>query len=61
MDKAKVEAILKDQGRSKKWLQAQLGMSRTVFYWFMERKRSQDIMEVIQVASSLEVDINDII
>lgn len=61
MDKNKVEAILKDQGRSKKWLQERLGMTRTTFYLFLNGKRPQDVNEVKQVASLLEVNLTDVI
>lgn len=61
MDKHKVEAILKDQGRSKKWLQEQLGMTRTTFYWFLLGVGPVKLKDVKQVASSLEVSMDDVI
>ena len=61
MDKSKVEAILKLQGRSKKWLQEQLGMTRTTFYWFLRGERLNKIPEIKQVAELLCVLVDDII
>lgn len=61
MDKSKVEAILKLQGRSKKWLQEQLGMTRTTFYYFLRGERLNKITEIKQVAELLGVLVDDII
>ena len=61
MNKVKVEAILKLQGRSKKWLQEQLGMTRTTFYYFLRGERLNKIPEIKQTAELLEVNIEDII
>ena len=61
MDKLKVEAILKVQGRSKKWLQEQLGMTRTTFYYFLRGKRLSKIDKMKEVAELLEVKVDDVI
>lgn len=61
MDKAKVEAILKDQGRSKKWLQEQLGMTRTTFFRFLKGEGPVKLENVKQVATALEVNMDDVI
>ena len=61
MNKTKVEAILKLQGRSKKWLQEQLGMTRTTFYWFLRGERLNKIPEIKQVAELLNVSIEELI
>ncbi len=61
MDKSKVEAILKLQGRSKKWLQKQLGMTRTTFYWFLRGERLNKIPEIKQAAELLGVTIEELI
>ncbi len=61
MDKLKVEAILKQQGRSKKWLQEQLGMTRTTFYYFLRGERENKISKMKEVAELLEVKVDDII
>ena len=61
MDKLKVEAILKLQGRSKKWLQEQLGMTRTTFYYFLRGERLNKIPEIKQTAELLGVLVDDVI
>ena len=61
MNKTKVEAILKLQGRSKKWLQEQLGMTRTTFYYFLRGERLNKIPEIKQTAELLGVLVDDII
>lgn len=61
MNKTKVEAILKLQGRSKKWLQEQLGMTRTTFYYFLRGERLNKIPEIKQTAELLDVLVDDII
>ena len=61
MDKSKVESILKQQGRSKKWLQEQLGMTRTTFYYFLRGERLNKIDQIKRTAELLEVLIEDII
>lgn len=61
MNKIKVEAILKLQGRSKRWLQEQLGMTRTTFYYFLRGERLNKIPEIKQVAELLDVLVDDII
>ena len=61
MDKSKVEAILKLQGRSKKWLQEQLGMTRTTFYYFLRGERLNKIPEIKQTAELLDVSIEELI
>lgn len=61
MNKSKVEAILKQQGRSKKWLQEQLGMTRTTFYYFLRGERLNKIPEIKKVAELLGVAIEDVI
>ena len=61
MDKSKVEAILKQQSRSKKWLQEQLGMTRTTFYYFLRGERENKITKMKEVAGLLEVKVDDII
>jgi len=61
MDKSKVEVILKTQGRSKKWLQEQLGMTRTTFYYFLRGERLNKIPEIKQTAELLGVLVDDII
>ena len=61
MNKTKVEAILKVQGRSKKWLQEQLGMTRTTFYYFLRGERLNKIPEIKQAAELLGVLVDDII
>ena len=61
MDKAKIEAILKDQGRSKKWLQERMGMTRTTFYLMLTGKRPSKTHESKEIANLLEVNIDAII
>ena len=61
MDKSKVEAILKQQSRSKKWLQEQLGMTRTTFYYFLRSERENKITKMKEVDGLLEVKVDDII
>ncbi len=61
MDKGKIESILKDQGRSKKWLHEQLGISRTTLYLIFEGKIKSKTEQSIKVAELLEVNINDVI
>ena len=61
MNKTRVEAILKLQGRSKRWLQEQLGMTRTTFYYFLRGERLNKIPEIKQVAELLDVLVDDII
>ena len=61
MDKSKIEAILKQQGRSKKWLQEQLGMTRTTFYYFLKGERENKIDKIKEVANLLEVKVDDVI
>lgn len=61
MNKTKVEAILKLQGRSKKWLQEQLGMTRTTFYYFLRGERLNKIPEIKQTAELLGVLVDDVI
>lgn len=61
MNKEKVEAILKLQGRSKKWLQEQLGMTRTTFYYFLRGERLKKITEIKKTAELLGVLVDDII
>ena len=61
MNKIKVEAILKQQGRSKKWLQEQLGMTRTTFYYFLRGERLNKIPEIKLAAQLLGVSIDDIV
>ena len=61
MNKSKVEAILKLQGRSKKWLQEQLGMTRTTFYYFLRGERLNKIPEIKQTAELLDVSIEELI
>ncbi len=41
MNKQKVESILREQGRKKSWLQEQLGMKRSTFYFFMKGERDK--------------------
>lgn len=61
MNKEKVEAILKLQGRSKRWLQEQLGMTRTTFYYFLLGERLNKIPEIKQTAELLGVTIEELI
>ena len=61
MNKDKIEAILKDQGRSKKWLQERMGMTRTTFYLMLTGKRPSRTHESKEVANLLEVPIDDIV
>jgi len=61
MNKKKVEAILKEQGRSKKWLQNQLGMTRTTFYWFLKGERDNKIDKLKETANALGVTVDEII
>jgi len=61
MDKSKVEAILKDQGRSKKWLQERMGMTRTTFYLMLTGKRPSKTHETKEVANLLEVNMDAIV
>lgn len=61
MNKSKIEAILKDQGRSKKWLQERMGMTRTTFYLLLTGKRPSRTHEAKEIANLLEVKIDDVI
>ena len=61
MDRIKVESILKDQGRSKKWLQERMGMTRTTFYLMLTGRRPSRTHESKEVANLLEVSIEDVI
>lgn len=61
MDKSKVEAILRKQGRSKKWLQEKLGMTRTTFYFFLRGERENKIDKIKEAANVLEVLVDDVI
>lgn len=61
MNKRKVEAILKVQGRNKKWLQEQIGMTRTTFYFFLKGERLNKIGKIKEVAELLEVKVDDVI
>lgn len=57
----KIAIILKQQGRSKKWLQEQLGMTRTTFYYFLRGERQNKIDKIKEVAELLEVKVDDVI
>lgn len=61
MNKSKVEVILKAQGRNKKWLQEQLQMTRTTFYFFLKGERLNKINKIKEVAQLLEVKVDDVI
>ena len=61
MNKEKVEAILRQQGRSKKWLQEQLGMTRTTFYYFLRGERDNKIDKIKGAAEALGVTVDDVI
>ena len=56
-----IAIILKQQGRSKKWLQDQIGMTRTTFYYFLKGERENKISKMKEVADLLEVKVDDII
>jgi len=61
MNKTKVLAILKKQGRKQSWLQEQLGMTRTTFYFFLKGKRGFMDTKKRECADILGVTVDEII
>jgi hypothetical protein len=61
MNKTRIEGILKEQGRSKRWLQEQMGMTRTTFYFFLLGKRQRMVDQVKLCAEVLDVKMEDIV
>jgi putative transcriptional regulator len=57
----RIKAVLKDQGRSQKWLSEKLGISQASLSFYINNHVSIKLETLTSIASHLDVDVHELI